>query len=143
MGKEKQFTLSLVTWQQAEQAIRKIREQVFIQEQHVPETLEWDGLDKDCIHVLVSDGSGQAIATARMQNNGHIGRMAVLPYWRDRGIGSAMLHELLAYCSQHDLQAHLDAQTHALDFYRRMGFTTTGEEFLDAGIPHRKMIHME
>lgn len=143
MEKDKRYSLSLVTWQQEESTLRDIRKQVFIQEQHVTETLEWDGLDEDCIHVLVRDRSGQAIGTARMQNNGQIGRMAVLPNWRHRGIGSAMLRELLTYCSQHDLQAHLDAQTHALDFYQRMGFSTIGEEFLDAGIPHRKMIHME
>jgi predicted GNAT family N-acyltransferase len=141
--KKDHFTVSWASWQQAEQALRAIREQVFIHEQHVPEALEWDGLDEDCKHILVRDSSGQAIATARLQSDGHIGRMAVLPQWRHRGIGSAMLRKLVDYCSQHGLQAHLHAQTHALGFYRKMGFTPIGEEFLDAGIPHRNMIITE
>ncbi len=138
-----QFTLTWVSWQQAEQELRTIREQVFIHEQHVPEALEWDGLDENCQHILVRERSGQAIATARLQTDGHIGRMAVLSHWRQCGIGSAMLAELLHYCAQHKLKAHLDAQTHALDFYRKSGFTAIDVEFLDAGIPHRKMIIVE
>ncbi|WP_374058418.1 GNAT family N-acetyltransferase [Marinitenerispora sediminis] len=33
----------------------------------------------------------------------------------------------------------LHAQTHALDFYARLGYTAYGAEFMDAGIPHRHM----
>jgi predicted GNAT family N-acyltransferase len=33
----------------------------------------------------------------------------------------------------------LEAQTHALQFHERMGYQAYGEEFLDAGIPHRHM----
>ena len=34
----------------------------------------------------------------------------------------------------------LGAQTHALGFYERLGFTAYGPEFDDAGIPHREMV---
>jgi ElaA protein len=34
----------------------------------------------------------------------------------------------------------LGAQTHALGFYERLGFTAIGDEFDDAGIPHREMV---
>jgi predicted GNAT family N-acyltransferase len=34
----------------------------------------------------------------------------------------------------------LSAQTHALGFYERAGFHLLGEPFMDAGIPHRKMV---
>jgi predicted GNAT family N-acyltransferase len=33
----------------------------------------------------------------------------------------------------------LNAQTHALGFYRGHGFVEEGEEFMEAGIPHRTM----
>ncbi|MEE2978078.1 MAG: GNAT family N-acetyltransferase, partial [Pseudomonadota bacterium] len=33
----------------------------------------------------------------------------------------------------------LNAQTHAMPFYSRAGFTAEGEEFEEAGIPHRTM----
>ncbi len=134
------FTVSWVSWQQAEADLRSIREHVFIQEQQVPVALEWDGLDADCQHLLAQDSDGQAIATARLLMDGHIGRMAVLPQWRKRGVGTALLTELLRYCRQHHLDPFLDAQNHALEFYRKMGFIAVGDEFLDAGIPHHKMI---
>ncbi|HNP80424.1 MAG TPA: GNAT family N-acetyltransferase [Nitrospira sp.] len=34
----------------------------------------------------------------------------------------------------------LSAQTHALGFYEKAGFHVVGEPFMDAGIPHRKMV---
>ena len=33
----------------------------------------------------------------------------------------------------------LSAQTHALGFYERLGYTAYGPEFDDAGLPHRWM----
>jgi predicted GNAT family N-acyltransferase len=34
----------------------------------------------------------------------------------------------------------LNAQTYAIAFYEKAGFEAVGAEFLDAGIPHRRMI---
>ena len=36
--------------------------------------------------------------------------------------------------------ADLNAQTHAQGFYERCGFVLDGEEFMEAGIPHVRMI---
>jgi predicted GNAT family N-acyltransferase len=36
-------------------------------------------------------------------------------------------------------RARLNAQVHALGFYRRFGFDVEGEEFMEAGIPHQAM----
>lgn len=33
----------------------------------------------------------------------------------------------------------LNAQTHAIPFYRRHGFVPVGAVFMEAGIPHRRM----
>jgi predicted GNAT family N-acyltransferase len=120
--------------------IRAVREQVFIQEQHVPEGLEWDGLDDAAIHVVAQDKHAQVIGTARLLKDGHICRMAVLPEWRHQGVGSAMLKELLLIAQQRQLpKVFLHAQTTAIGFYERHGFHALGEEFMDAGIPHRHM----
>ncbi|WHZ24404.1 MAG: GNAT family acetyltransferase YjcF [Nitrospira sp.] len=133
--------VELVQWDEAERAIRAIRETVFIVEQGVPKDLEWDGLDPACAHVLAWDDHGEAIGTARMQVNGTIGRMAVLKDWRGRGIGRALLSALLELAAQRDLaRVTLSAQTHAIGFYERAGFRPIGDLFLDAGIPHRKMV---
>jgi len=72
--------------------------------------------------------------------DGHIGRMAVLKYWRGRGVGSAILAELIEAAREKGCDsAILDAQTHALKFYARFGFEIVSDEFMDAGIPHRTM----
>jgi predicted GNAT family N-acyltransferase len=133
--------VALVEWAKTEPAIRAIRETVFIREQAVPEELEWDGLDPSCAHVLAWNDHGEAIGTARMQENGTIGRMAVLKGWRGRGVGLALLQTLLDLAAKQGLtRVTLSAQTHAVVFYERAGFRAIGEPFMDAGIPHRKMV---
>jgi predicted GNAT family N-acyltransferase len=133
--------VELTDWTTTGSAIRAIRETVFIHEQGVPVELEWDGLDSACAHVLAWNDRGEAIGTARMQQNGTIGRMAVLKDWRGRGVGRALLRTLLDLATRRGLsRVTLSAQTHALGFYERAGFDVVGEPFIDAGIPHRKMV---
>jgi predicted GNAT family N-acyltransferase len=133
--------VELVDWVEAEPAIRAIRETVFIREQAVPAELEWDGLDPICAHMLAWNDRDEAIGTARMQSNGVIGRMAVLKDRRGCGVGRALLQTLLDLAAQQGLsRVTLSAQTHALGFYERAGFHLLGEPFMDAGIPHRKMV---
>jgi predicted GNAT family N-acyltransferase len=136
-----QFTVHLVSWHDGAPLLRKVRDAVFVQEQNVPVELEWDGLDESCRHVLALDGQGNAIGCGRIAPDAHIGRMAVLPAWRGRKVGSTMLEALLDYArSQHYPKVELNAQVQALPFYRRFGFEEEGEEFMEAGIPHRKMV---
>lgn len=119
--------------------IKAVRHEVFVQEQGVAEALEWDGLDAGCRHVLAWE-NGAPIATGRLLPGGQIGRMAVRKRWRGRGIGGKILRALLAIAAQNPAQTPwLSAQTHAINFYRRHGFTCIGEEYMEAGIPHRKM----
>ena len=133
--------VELTDWATTESAIRAIRETVFIHEQGVPVELEWDGRDSSCAHVLAWNDRGEAIGTARMQQNGTIGRMAVLKDWRGRGVGRALLQTLLDLAVRQGLpRVTLSAQTHALGFYERAGFHVVGKPFMDAGIPHRKMV---
>lgn len=134
------YAIRHATWQKDRAALRHIRERVFMQEQHVPAELEWDGEDERAFHLLAFDSENKPIACARMLHDGHIGRMAVLPAWRGQGIGSALLCAVIEAAREQGLgSAFLDAQTHALGFYRRHGFITEGEPFMDAGIPHRRM----
>ncbi len=117
--------------------IKTVRQEVFIEEQHVPEELEWDEYDDSAIHVAAYDANNHVVGTARLLSNGHIGRMAVLQARRNQGIGSAMLDKLLHVARQQNLaKVFLHAQTSAIGFYERHGFETLGEEFMDAGIPH-------
>lgn len=134
------FSIRIADWSMEQAAIRAIREKVFIDEQDVPVEEEWDGLDSDCLHLLAEDENGIPIATARMLDGGKIGRMAVYRNFRGQGVGRAMLETLLKIAQERGLtRVELDAQTRAMGFYRRSGFTPVGGEFLDAGIPHYRM----
>ncbi len=129
------------TWQQDEQALRQIREQVFIEEQNVPTELEWDGEDETAFHLLAEDSEGNPIGTARMLPDGHIGRVAVLTRWRHCGIGSLLMQEMMRQAREKGhRKVFLDAQVAAIEFYRKLGFQTEGKTFLDAGILHRHMV---
>ena len=135
------FTIRPATWQQDKQALSQIREQVFIREQNVPTELEWDGEDETALHLLAEDGDGNPIGTARMLQDGHIGRVAVLSPWRGRGVGSALMKQVLKTAThEHHRKVFLDAQIDAIGFYQKLGFNAEGITFMDAGIPHRHMV---
>lgn len=135
------FEVRVVAWEAAKEALREVREAVFVKEQHVPLELEWDGLDDGCLHALASDAQGRPIGTARLLADGHIGRMAVLKTWRGRGVGSALLRLLLDQARRAGMhEVRLNAQTYATGFYEKFGFRVVGEDFMDAGIPHREMV---
>lgn len=133
------FIVRAADWIVDESAIARVRRTVFIEEQGVPESLEWEAADPQCRwFVAVADGS--LIGIARLTAAGRIGRMAVLPDWRRRGVGGALLAAALRAARELGMQqVHLSAQTHAIGFYARQGFTAEGAEYLDAGIPHRSM----
>lgn len=128
-------------WPRDAAQVRAVREAVFVREQNVPLDLEWDGLDATCVHCLAMIEDGTAIGTARLLPDGHIGRMAVLAPWRNGGVGSAMLQWMMDRAHAEGFaEVRLNAQVHALDFYRRHGFDAVGEVFMDAGIAHRAMV---
>ena len=133
------FIVRPAEWKLDEIAIARVRRTVFIDEQGVPEALEWEVEDAH-YRWFVAEVSGQVIGIARLTNGGRIGRMAVLPDWRRHGVGGALLAAVLRVATASGLlQVHLSAQTHAVAFYARYGFVAEGPEYLDAGIPHRSM----
>jgi predicted GNAT family N-acyltransferase len=126
-------------WHADRGILRAIREEVFVREQSVPAEMEMDEFDAQSHHV-VAIADGVAIGTGRLLPDGHIGRMAVLGKWRNQGVGSALLVALIDEARKRGVsRVVLNAQIHALPFYLRHGFQAEGEEFLDAGIAHRKM----
>lgn len=136
------ISIEIVDWQAAQVRISPIREAVFIEEQHVPIELEWDGLDAECTQILVLSGD-EAVGTARMTAEGKIGRMAVLKPWRGQGVGSQLLSTLIAVGREAQLAyVTLDAQVTAIAFYQRFGFRVVSQSFIDAGIEHQTMTLM-
>jgi predicted GNAT family N-acyltransferase len=134
------FRVRICGWSDAAAALRRIRYDVFVVEQGVPEVLEWDEADAQSIHALAEDASGAAIGCARLLADGHIGRVAVERAWRGRGVGAALLLRLVEHArARGDARVIVNAQVAALPFYARHGFVATGGVFEEAGIPHRVM----
>ena len=133
------FEVEIANWTTDANDLKAIRTTVFIEEQNVPVELEWDGLDSDCTHFIVRSNS-KAIATARLKPDGQIGRMAVLKPYRGLGIGSKLLNAVLTHATETSFAAvFLHAQIQVVGFYQQFGFISEGDEFMDAGIPHRAM----
>jgi predicted GNAT family N-acyltransferase len=134
------FSIRLADWHNDHALLCDVRRKVFIHEQSIPEALEWDEHDAVSLHVLALDTNGNAIGTARLLADGHIGRIAVLKNWRGKHVGSELLNLLIIMNKNRGAkEAVLSAQVQAIAFYARHGFVAEAEEYLDADIPHRLM----
>jgi predicted GNAT family N-acyltransferase len=134
------FRVDPIDYQAGLADLRAIRETVFVQEQNVPIEEEWDALDPVCAHVIARALDGSPIGTGRLTPEHKIGRMAVLPEWRGKGVGDALLLALIEEAQQRGWrEVALNAQVSAVDFYLRHGFVPYGERFWEAGIEHQSM----
>lgn len=132
--------VELGDWASMRAAAERVRFTVFVEEQKVPAEIELDEFDPVSLHALAFGADGAVLGTGRLLPDGHIGRMAVLREARGAGVGGALLRALMqAARSRGDRRVVLSAQTHAIPFYERFGFVAEGEEYDDAGIPHRRM----
>ena len=117
-----------------------VRNAVFVDEQGVSPALESDGRDADASHFLATDEAGNPVGTARLLADGQIGRIAVVPAFRRRGIGRRLLRLAMHSArARGDRRVWLHAQIEAQGLYLEAGFRVTGERFMEAGIPHIAM----
>jgi predicted GNAT family N-acyltransferase len=122
----------------------RLRREVFVVEQSVPIGMERDEYDSGAIHFLAKK-DGQSVAAARvvLKDQGataKIGRVAVLKSERGSGVGKLLMQAVETNPRLAEVKNFiLDAQTYALRFYENLGYEAYGDEFLDAGIPHRHM----
>ncbi len=139
VDKQGKVCIKIADWEKDNSTLKLIRKTVFIDEQKVPEELEWDEHDISSIHFLASVENTDC-ATARLKSDGQIGRMAVLPGYRHKCIGSQLLTAVLKTASENKMErVFLHAQVQVVGFYQQHGFTAQGDVFMDAGILHRTM----
>jgi predicted GNAT family N-acyltransferase len=140
MSGERAFSVRICNWSEAAAALRAIRYAVFVVEQGVPEVLEWDAADASSVHAVAEAATGAPIGCARLLDDGHIGRVAVVAAWRRRGVGRALMRRLIDVArARGDRSLIVNAQSAAMQFYAGEGFVATGDEFEEAGISHRVM----
>jgi predicted GNAT family N-acyltransferase len=146
-------SVSIVVATEADMAdVRAVRYEVFVEEQQVPVELEYDELDATSVHLLARAADGTPLGTGRLIHGPQaldvcgregvvlLGRLAVRQAARGTGLGAALVRAIETAGREHggeELELH--AQVQALGFYERLGYVAFGEEYPDAGIPHRSM----
>lgn len=121
-----------------------VRKEVFVKEQHVPEEEEIDQFEDTSEHIVIYDG-GQPVGAGRWRmkdGHGKLERICVMKSHRSLGVGAVIMQALEKAAAAKGADSFLlHAQTQAVPFYEKQGYrVTSGEEFLDAGIPHLEMV---
>lgn len=125
----------------------EVRRAVFVEEQDVPEELEWDEYEDVATHFVAYD-DGEPVGAARFRAYDLDGdrvckveRVAVLEAARGEDWGRRLMESLEAVAEDEGFDRFfLHAQTSARAFYEKLGYEQVGGEFLEADIPHVKMV---
>lgn len=119
-----------------------IRKKVFVEEQDVPIEIEIDEHENNSAHFVLYDeetpvGAGRFRV---LDGKGKVERICILPEYRGNGAGIQIMEEIEEYAKKLPVdEVVLNAQSYAVPFYEKLGYSVISDEFLDAGIPHRKM----
>ena len=124
--------------------IIKLRHDVFCKEQGYPYMLEKDDLESKSYHLGVySDGKliGCGRLAPESADSFHLGRIALYPEYRGGGNGAKLVNEILRKAKELDAKyVTIEAQTHAIGFYKKLGFIPDGSLLYHEQIPHIPMI---
>lgn len=120
-----------------------VRKQVFVEEQNVSAEEEYDEFEEIAKHVVIYDedipvGAGRF---RTVDGIGKIERICVLASHRKKGVGKIIMDALEAYAKEQSLsKLKLHGQTQAESFYKKLGYHTVSDIFIEADIPHVVMI---
>ena len=121
--------------------IVRARQEIFLMEQNIV-CRDFDGVDYDALHCFLWEGNKVvAYLRAYRGDNGevHIGR--VLSITHGVGLGKRLMIESMPIIKEKfgcdSISLH--SQCHAEDFYKKLGFESVGEIFIEEGIPHIMM----
>ncbi len=131
-------------WDRLGEAARRLRHEVFVEEQAISELLASDPADAAAIHVVAFNGLDQPVAVGRLvqlrPGVSQVGRLAVHRVLRGTGLGRQVLDQLaLAALQRGDHELLLFAQASAKGFYLRQGYKKRGEPFDELGVAHVEM----
>lgn len=122
--------------------VHEIRRKVFVVEGRVDPLHEFDEVEHDCKH-YIAYYKHKAVGTARWRDTPdgiRLERFSVLKEYRNNGVGISMLRRLLSDVLPSRKNIYLHAQTTTVKFFEKAGFKCTGEMFLEANIPHFRLV---
>jgi ElaA protein len=122
----------------------RFRQAIFVVEQSCAYP-DLDGRDQYANHLLLRI-EGELAGCLRLipfadEARVAIGRVAVGPKYRGRGLARRMMHEALARCRRDypHLTVTLSGQTYLAPFYETLGFHVTSAPYHDYGLSHVDM----
>ena len=122
-----------------------LRVEVFVGEQGFPQDTELDQHDPGADHFMAVDlTTGRVIGTARLlkeaESIGRIGRLAISQDMREQGYGRDLMWYVMGWGFRKYSELHVNAQLGVIPFYQKLGFETTGQIFIEEGMPHQLMV---
>ena len=126
--------------------ILRIRSEVFVVEQDCVYQ-DIDNKDQNAIHLYYKEND-QIVAYTRIFKAGDyyenpcIGRVVVSKKNRGNDLGKKIMIDSMEYIKQNikGEKIELSAQKYLDKFYKDLGFYKIGEDYLEDGIPHQRMI---
>jgi ElaA protein len=125
--------------------VLRFRQSIFVVEQGSPYP-DLDNLDQTARHLLLHQAGvlGGYLRLAPMPGprpSIGLGRVALAPHLRGRGLGRMLMDRALRLCRDdyRDQPLVLRAQRHLVPFYQSFGFAVTSEPFDDFGVNHVEM----
>lgn len=136
------MTVKMVETEEEMKKAYEIRRTVFIEEQNVPPEIEVDQYEDEAIHFICYDDE-KVIGAGRLRfvgEHGKLERICVLKPYRGKSFGKKIIEAMEKEIVNNNYsKALLNAQTHAKEFYERIGYQVISDEFIEAGIPHVTM----
>jgi len=121
--------------------VRRLRNEVFVIEQGVSESDEYDNFEPFAHHYLIKkNGISCGVARWRKTDKGvKLERFAVLQKYRGLGVGKRLVEEVVKDVLPLELSIYLHAQIQVVNFYEKLNFIKEGDLFEEAGIKHYLM----
>ena len=145
--------IKIFTWKELHKnalyEILSLRSEIFVVEQDCVYQ-DIDFKDQKAFHVCGYKNE-KLVAYTRVFGPGSyfdipsIGRVLVRQNERKYGFGHQIIEESIVLINKEygPVNIEISAQTYLLNFYRYHGFKTLGEEYLEDGIPHNRMIKIK
>ena len=126
--------------------ILRLRSEVFVVEQDCIYQ-DLDNKDQKAIHLYFKEND-EILAYTRIFKAGYyyenpsIGRVVVSKKNRGKDVGKKIMIDSIEYIKQNikGKKIELSAQKYLDKFYKDLGFYKTGEDYLEDGIPHQRML---
>jgi predicted GNAT family N-acyltransferase len=145
MKEEKPISVEKVQTKEQLDTVFGIREEVFVIEQEVDPSEEYDQFEDISLHFLAkADGEPAGTARWRFTDKGvKLERFAVLKSKRGRGVGYALVNAVVEDIKLNPdakgKKLYLHAQLDAMPLYAKFGFQKVGDMFEECNIKHFKM----